>query len=175
MKIVLSGGPHTGKTTIFKRLKKKYPKMYFIPEAGGLVIKEMIDLGEEIKWTSEFQKRIIQKAIDCENRIPENTITILDRSIIDSIAYYNFHGLPDSAAKSKVLVKNAKYSKIFFCEHVGGYKKNEIRRESEEEAEALHKYIFTACKESGIDMTILPNISVEKRIKIISEFIEHLE
>lgn len=108
IRIVLTGGPCSGKTITLNALKEKFgDRCYIIPEASRIIIDEFIEEEKmfidnagkidfiDSQYVLEFQIRVIQKQIEQESAIPnDNDLTIIqDRSLIDSLAYSQEYGL----------------------------------------------------------------------------------
>ncbi len=96
-KIPISGGPHTGKTTLFEALKKEFPKAYFVPEPAEIVIQRQRDkqkLDSNYKGIfpvtnyQAFMPLVIEESLKLEAIIPlETKIVFQDRCLIDNIGY----------------------------------------------------------------------------------------
>ena len=178
-KAIISGGPHTGKTTLLNELKKHHPHLHYVPEPATLVIEEErlrekddLSYAGTFPWNNypEFGPKVIKKSLDLEAMIPGNAgIVLLDRSLIDTVAYARLnnceHLLPDLYA----YIKSANYSKVFLCDFVGDYQSNNIRAESFQEAQALQNALALAYRESGLPIVKLPSASVNERMQIMKE------
>ena len=109
-KIILSGGPHTGKTSIFEKLKTIFPDFDYVKEAGTSVIEKKIKLKNknymgDFSWNIEFQKLVIDEQIKHESKISKS-VCILDRSLIDCAAYLRMHGFNKKYLEILKMVKN---------------------------------------------------------------------
>lgn len=97
-KIVITGGPYSGKTTFINHLSKWGVRT--IPEAAILVIDEGAKaVGSDAfkKWRSEnilgFQLLIAEKQRQLESSIIAAQTTFLDRSLVDCIAYLEYNSI----------------------------------------------------------------------------------
>jgi predicted ATPase len=184
-KIVISGGPHTGKTTLLEALESKYPGAYFVPEPATNVIEQELLFAEQdsthmlrVPWLdySKFGPIVTDKSVELEGLIPEGTrLAFQDRSLIDAIAYCRLNGFEDYIPEVRKRISVASYTIAFFCEPVGNYTATRVRRESEKEAKSTHRYLAEAYDSSGIAVVHLPAISVKDRLSIIGGAIELLQ
>ena len=46
-KLVISGGPHTGKTTLHEELRSVYPAFHYVPEPATTVLRRLSDGGQD--------------------------------------------------------------------------------------------------------------------------------
>ncbi len=178
-KVIITGGPHTGKTTLLDALKIKHPNYIYIPEPATLVIEAEYEKEKSEKdyvgtfpWNNyaEFGPKVITKSLVLEKAVESETgLIVLDRSLIDTIAYARLndckHLLPDLYHK----IQSAGYQKAFLCDFVGSYQSNHIRTESFEEAQKTQQAIRRAYEKSGVPIINLPAVSVEERIFIFEQ------
>lgn len=85
IKIVLTGGPASGKTTIVNMLKKK--GFYIVPEVATIIFEKI-----KSKWKvfdrEKFQDLVLKYQLIYESKIPKTEkVAILDRGTIDGLAY----------------------------------------------------------------------------------------
>lgn len=177
--IPISGGSHTGKTTLWKALQGEFTEAYFAPEPATIVITDQIqkenDTGEEgvLPWTNnhDFSNLVIEEAVRQEELVPSNAeLVIKDRSLVDTLAYCYADNFPDLAEKSKDRISRiARYAFVLFCEPLQEYELTEVRRETVEVARSVHEHLRAAYEECGVPMVILPAVSVEDRLKIVRQ------
>ena len=173
-KIIITGAPHTGKTTLLDALKAKHPDYIYIPEPATQVIEAEYQQEKAqdgyvgtFPWNNYagFGPKVIAKSIELEKELlPTSGLAVLDRSLIDTIAYarmndceYLLPGLHDK-------IKAAHYTKAFFCDFVGSYQSDHIRSESFEEAQMTQQALRSAYEESDVQVIEMPAIPVEERI-----------
>lgn len=183
-KIPVSGGPHSGKTTLLEALKAEYPDAYFVPEPATEVIEhelgmQTVDDGHipNVPWIdyTRFGPAVADKSEELEAAIPPGTeIAFQDRSLIDTIAYaeLNDFGIFVSEVRRRIVVAN--YAFALFCSPVGEYATTHIRRETTTEAARTHEYLRDAYRESGIPVIELPAVSVAARIAMVGEAMSKL-
>ncbi len=175
-KIVITGGPCSGKTTVINLLKEKNYKV--IPEVATIIIKENLnkDDTEILTWKNfkKFQKEVIKRQLKYENMLNnEEGIVFLDRGIYDSIAYLKKEKIED---KSLFKVCKSDYDIIFILEPLPFLESNDIRRESEEERKLIHFLIYDTYKEYFDRIFIIhvynPRKRVEEILKIVNDYVK---
>jgi predicted ATPase len=177
-KIPISGGPHTGKTTLVEALRSEFTEAYFVPEPAETVISRELakqalnpDYIPIVPWIdySLFAPEVAKESLALEADIPsESELVFQDRSLIDTVAYCRLNGLEDDfvpGIKNQILLAN--YAIALFCEPVGIYTATDVRRETAEEAKRTHDFLAQAYDESGIQVIHLPAVPVPERIELI--------
>ncbi len=180
-KIPITGGPHTGKSTLLEALRSSDLEAEYVAEPATEVIREerQRELHEEgyegkFPWNNyaAFGKLVTAKSLMLESAIPEGTeLAILDRSIIDTIGYARLNRCEFLIPKLVPLIGAARYSSAIVCDFVGEYSSSYERSETQEEAQATHIQIVRAYEESGLTIIHLPPVSVEERVSIVSNAI----
>lgn len=184
-KVILSGGPHTGKTTLMNGLRRELTTgVHFVPEPAEILITE--ELEKEARQPgyngvfpttrySEFVSLVIAKSVELEESIPSGTRTaILDRSLIDNIGYARLNGQEQLVPDILRLVTEAQYSTALICDFVGEYTQTAVRPESWEFAQAIHEHLLDAYYEAGIKVVHLPAVDVESRLVLAMTAIENI-
>lgn len=183
-KIPISGGPHSGKTTLLEALRNEFPAAYFVPEPAETIITR--ELAKEaatpeytpvVPWIdyTKFGPAVADESELLEATIPPATkIVFQDRSLIDTIGYARLNGFNSFVPVVQRRAKLAHYAFALFCEPVGNYAITEIRREAAEEARRTHDFLAEAYDEFDISVVHLPAVPVEERISIIRNSIEKI-
>lgn len=176
-KIVLSGGPSTGKSTTFEMLRQTYSDAHFVEEAAELVIKRELEKQRAdpsytpimpLTHYRKFTPLVIAQQLSSEANIPEDTeLVFMDRSLIDNLGYLEYNRITEHVSMVRRHAKAAGYAIAFFCNWLGKLEQTEIRRETEEEGLAIHRHLETAYHSSGVPVVHLPAVSVEERLTII--------
>jgi|SRR5579862_3029715 len=181
-KIPVSGGPHSGKTTLIEALKSEFPDAYFVPEPAETVISR--ELAKErqdssyvpvVPWIDYklFGPVVADESERLEGQVPDGTeLVFQDRSLIDTIAYSRLNGFGEFIPEVERRIAVAKYALALFCEPVGAYTTTEVRRETAEEAKLTHDYLAQAYDNAGIRVVHLPAVSVDDRLSIVRTTIE---
>lgn len=178
-KIIISGGPHTGKTTLLNALRNQLAGVYFVPEPATEVItaeylkeKSIEGYVGKFPWNNypEFGELVTQKSLELEAQIPSDVaVAILDRSLIDTVAYAQLNDCDFMLAKLNGHIEEAAYDKVFFCDFVGRYTQTENRSESSEEAAVVHQMLKNTYLAADVDFYELGAVSVAERIKTVKE------
>lgn len=173
-KIILTGGPSTGKSTIIKELEKRgYPVIH---EVARKIIQSRANYAPTKQEWKTRQSLIYQEQLKEESKYQNEKIVFLDRGSPDIIAYSKYH-LGETSSK----FKTSHYDKIFLLERLP-FENDGLRIESgETEAQEVHDIIHSTYKELGYNPTPVPvfpskNIqaSIETRTNFILSKLENL-
>lgn len=173
-KIVISGGPHSGKTTLFESLRTTLPQYEYVPEPATAVLSEAQEVDDDKKRLSEilespllFCTLCMKQSILSEGRIDKDAaLTFLDRSLVDTIAYSRRDRCEELVPIVQLLAERAAYQTVLFCEPVG---KIRDRIEDANEAQRTHNLLREAYEEMHIDIVPLPAVSTEKRVEYVKD------
>ncbi|WP_299669065.1 ATP-binding protein [uncultured Polaribacter sp.] len=169
-KIVLIGGPGTGKTTVLNELIKR--NFYCMPEVSRAVTLKAKEEGIDQLFLTEpllFSKMLLEGREEqyVKANLLAEEIVFFDRGIPDVHAYMNYFNTEYPAFFIK---KSAQYtySKIF---HFSPWKEIHItdneRYESFEESEEIDAFLVKAYSELGYNLINVPFGSVEERTNFI--------
>ncbi len=164
---VLTGGPCAGKTTTILELeKRKHPVLL---EPARAVIERGLATGktlDEIRTPKEkFLNDVVEEAVAQERVAPRELRLFLDRSVVDSVAYYRLLEVPVTALLQKA-AENAPYKKVFLLDLVD-FKNDEARNETPEQAQAIHESIEKAYLDFGLAVVKVPVMPVSERADFI--------
>jgi predicted ATPase len=184
-KIPISGGPHTGKSTLLKALRDEFNYADFVPEPAERVItRELAKQAKDATYTpnvpwldySKFGLEVADESVRLEARIPDSVdLVFQDRCQIDNIAYFRLNGFESFIPEVERRIEVARYSFALFCEPVGTYTTTEVRRETEEEARRTHDFLAEAYDHAGITVIHLPAVPVPERLSIIRSAIAEVD
>jgi len=164
-KYVITGGPSTGKTTVLKELEKEFKVFH---EAA----REILSLNE---FSEKIQHEIVKKQLEHLREAEElDEIVFFDRCVVDSLAYYQYHGFEiplDVLEESRK--ENTDYDLVFFLDFVP-YVNDEIRKEDEKEAKKAHNLIYNSYKKLGYKIIRVPLMSVQERVNFIKSKIKEV-
>lgn len=176
--IVLTGGPHAGKTTLVNALASRGVPV--VPEAALGVIEELnTELGSHdaqrawrLSHAAEFQVRVAQRqrVAECAERAAAHPVVILDRGILDGLAYCRFLGR-EPPTELVELCAAATYSLVALCELVTPFD-NRIgsgRFSSEAQARELEGLLEAEYARHGVPVVRLPVLPHEKRVRRVLE------
>ena len=172
-KIVITGGPCSGKTTLINELGKRGYEV--VGEIARDVIKERnnFPLSKE-----EFKIRQIimaerQIAKEKELGTRKEKLVIFDRSLIDILAYCRYFDINHPKIIDNInLSKN--YDFVFILDPPP-FEKDEVRIENEEDALIVHNLIYDIYKNLGYNIIQVPIMNIEKRINFIEVFLKKWE
>lgn len=180
--VILTGGPHSGKTTLLNHLHHRYPSAYFVPEPATRLIESETTLETSqdgyipnVPWIDydKFGRAVAQESVDLEAAIPPGTeLVFQDRSLIDTIAYARYFDCEHLIPDVDKLAKAAGYTLALFCHPVGDYTNTDVRQESPEDAKRLHDLLLDAYVESGVEVYVLPDVVLAQRSLIVQEVMD---
>lgn len=184
MKVVLSGPPNAGKTTLLNALSTMFADSHVVIEPATLVIEQELELVRQhpsheprVPWLDygTFGEAAVETSLALERQIPADCrLAFLDRSLADMVGYYRFHGLGHRIPEIKDLVRSARYSLVILCEPVGSYTLSDVRKESREDAARLGHLIEEGYAECEIPITRAPAMAVEERVALVVDAIAEL-
>lgn len=167
MRIVITGGPSVGKTTIISLLSEMGYRV--VNEIATQVIKE----GKYLPWVDRvrFQSEVLRRQLNAESSILEFDKPIfLDRGAFDGEAYYVKDKLPVPPAFSTI--DPTQYDLAFLIEELDFFDQNEVRREDLEFTRELGKILEQCYTSRNIKVIRVPNMSPEKRVQFILEHVK---
>jgi len=169
-KIVITGGPSVGKTTVIEILASRFYSI--IPEAATMIIKEeKTKNSDALPWknVAKFQNLVVQRQIESEAKA-RGDIVFYDRGIVDGYAYCKV----SNAQVPQFILDNARgrYDQVFFLDPLGFYVENGIRSRMFEDEVKIHKAIKEAYVEFGYDPITVPVLPPEKRVDYILSLIK---
>ncbi len=173
-KIVLSGGPSCGKTTMVNELKKEgYPIIEEV--ARKILSKKEINKenrNELLKLQYQIGIKQIEEEAKSEKLYHNKPLVFQDRSLIDAIAYYKvFLNFLHLHIEEDNIMRN-RYHQVFILDRLP-FKKDGVRIEkNDREAQRLHKEIILAYKLCGYNPIIVPVLPIKRRLEYILDHIQ---
>ena len=168
IKIVITGGPSSGKTTLINELARRG---YYTVREAALYLMETHNYK---LWTDspdiekKVEKGIYHLQQKWEAEIPRwAKLVFLDRSLIDAIAYYKLFGLK-TPKELDTLIKQANYTTVFFLDMLPKKFWNKMingqpRKQDYKQGLQLVKLTKQAYEDYGFKLTELPFMEVGKR------------
>ncbi|NRD24111.1 ATP-binding protein [Winogradskyella litoriviva] len=171
-KIVIAGGPGTGKTTIINELKKRNFICY--DEISRQITLQARKDGIEQLFLTEpllFSEKLLEGRIQQFNEATKETneVVFIDRGIPDVIAYMDFIGdtYPNNFVEA---CKNHQYDSIFILQPWQEIFTSDAERyENFEEAIEIHQHLLNTYKRFGYHLIDVPFGNVETRANFILE------
>ncbi|WP_178984118.1 AAA family ATPase [Winogradskyella helgolandensis] len=171
-KVVIAGGPGTGKTTIINELKKHEFLCYdeisrqitLQARKDGI---EQLFLTEPLLFSEKLLEGRAKQFADAQNE--SETVVFLDRGLPDVIAYMDYIG--DHYPENFVTTcESHKYDSIFILapwQEI--FTSDSERYENFEEAIEIHQHLIETYKRFGYHLIDVPFGSVETRVEFILE------
>ena len=169
-KIIITGGPGTGKTSLIEELRKNDFKCF--DEISREITLKYREKGIEQLFLSDpnlFSQELLNGRIQQFNNsinLQANCV-FFDRGIPDIIAYLNFK----KADLSKKILKSIdkyRYDMIFLLEPWEDiYTSDKIRYESFDQVITIDSYIKNTYKEFGYNPIIVPKDNIRNRAFVI--------
>ena len=172
-KIVITGGPCSGKTSTINQFSKLG---YTIVHEAALQLIRQEDHGAKdvFPWTdfARFQTRVVKLQIELESKIPHTTdIALLDRSLLDVVAYYNAvnQRVPKKVCRSIV---KAEYQDAFYLELLPSSfraltENEKPRMLAEADARRVGEEILRVYQACLANVTIVPFMSLSEHVEFI--------
>lgn len=178
-KYIITGGPHSGKSRVIKLLEKQ--GLQVLHETARLIIQE----DQENKkldpsyhhlypWEDQslFCRRCHERQLKREKELSDDMV-ILDRSIIDNLAYAAVEKIELNPKIYKDIADAGYEKKVFFFDLLNSYKTDNQRKDSEEQVKAVHKELYNVYSSLGFEIIDIPIFSEDKETNIMkrAEFI----
>jgi len=164
MKIVISGGPCSGKSSIINALKDRGHNI--LTESAREVIKESglnhnMTIDESIMLQTKILERQVIKELPLEGL---KETYFLDSGCIDCYGFYRH--LAKKTLKYKPGYDLERYALIFTLDSLP-FIKDDVRREDGDEAVRLNKIIIEEYKKNEYEPLHVPVMDIEDRIDYI--------
>lgn len=173
-RIVLSGVPGSGKTTVLSYLENLGYHVFY--EYSRELIQKSLDEGSDVlPWQdlNQFTKEVTVKRIEQYQRAFSKEINFYDRGIIDSAAYFlvNEEEIPEYLDNA---IKFHPYQKPIFLFPFWReiYEVDSQRQENREEVERLHDAFIEVCERYKYPYIEVPKTTTEERAKFIIENVQ---
>ena len=174
-KIVITGGPGTGKSTVIEELiNRKYECMHEISREVTLNARkngtDQLFLTKPLLFSELLLEGRVNQYVNAENK--NKGVVFFDRGIPDVHAYMNYISIdyPETYIQKSKLYK---YDYIFLMppwEDI--YISDSERYENFEQALAIHNHLERSYKELGYNIIEVPKGTVEFRTDFILEYIK---
>jgi len=172
-RIVISGAPGTGKTSIIKELSNRGYKCH--PEISREIIANQLKTSGTITpWQdlNTFSELVIEGRLK-QFESATTKLEFYDRGIIDSIAYLLKDKISITNKWQQIASNNAYFSKVFITPPWEAiYCKDNERKEDFETAMEIHQYMIEAYELYSYEVCIIPKMSINERIDFIISQIE---
>ena len=169
-KIIITGGPSTGKSSLIKNLKNK--GYCCMDEVSREVILDAREKGIEHLFISSpilFSEILLEKRVAQFHQAEKKTenLVFFDRGIIDIEAYLNFSKTEYTLNFNSIL-DALKYDQIFICPPWKDIHQTDNERyETFEEATEIHHQLIRSYQKEGYVVIEIPFGTIEKRTEFI--------
>lgn len=169
-KIVITGGPGTGKSSIINRLEEKGEKC--LHEISRQVTLEAKEQGIDQLFLEQpllFSEKLLEGRLDQYLEAMEfnSDHIFLDRGLPDVVAYMDYFDTKYPEIFNKIC-QNNRYDLIFILPPWKEiYTSDNERYESYEEALKISSYLYSTYKRYGYNPIEVPKLSVEERTSFI--------
>ncbi len=177
-KIVITGGPGTGKSTVINELeKRKYDCMHEISREVTIMAKkngiEQLFLKDPMLFSKLLLEGRVQQFLRAEKL--RSNLVFFDRGIPDVFAYMNYLGV----SYPSVFINQSKQHKYYDALFIMPpwkeiYITDSERYESFEQSLAIYNHLKIAYKDLGYTIIEVPFGTAEERANFILEKIEQI-
>lgn len=172
-RIILTGGPGTGKTSIINELIKEGFNCF--EEISREIIREEMAKGSRVlPWDDlmAFSQKVIDGRVEQYNGA-ENGISFYDRSVYDSIAYLHLDKI-DVLPKWDTLGKDLTFSKAVFITPPWReiFHQDNERKESLAQLTLLHETLIRTYEDYGYNLIEVPKTPIKERVEFILNHIK---
>lgn len=169
MRVVITGGPSVGKTTIISLLQQR--GFSVVHEQATQIIKE----GQVLPWVDRkaFQSEVIRRQLEAEAALNDSQeLIFLDRGLFDGEAYYIYDKLdiPPVFAEYNA----SRYALAFLVEMLPFFDANEIRRENLDFTKEITDILESCYTSRNIPVIRVPALSPEERVDFVLSVVRSL-
>ena len=174
-RIVITGGPGTGKSSVIQELKVK--KYHCFDEISRAVILEARQEGIEqlfLEQPIKFSERLLEGRLHQyqEAQSIAQNIAFYDRGLPDVVAYLEFFNTPYEVAFTTICEDNP-YDTVFILEPWEAiFTKDNERYESFDEALRIDNALKHTYKRLGYQPVVVPKCAVTERVTFIEQYLK---
>jgi len=174
-RIVITGGPGTGKSSVISNLESK--GHYCFHEVSRQITLEAQEQGIDQLFLDDpllFSEKLLEARIQQHQTVqePSDKLVFLDRGIPDVVAYLDYFGTP-YPSKFRDACNDHKYNRIFLMPPWNEiYETDNERYESFEQAQNIYEYLKKSYITFGYHPIEVPKQSIEDRSNFILNNLE---
>lgn len=170
-RIVITGGPGSGKTTLIDALSGVGYRC--MPEAGRAIIREQLAVGgRALPWEDReaFAERMLQCELRSYHEAPgHDGPVIFDRGIPDILGYLRLSDLPVKRHVMEAARRFRYFPRVFLAPHWPAiFEQDAERKQSETEAARTCQVMEETYASLGYEIVPLPLDTVEARVRFVS-------
>lgn len=167
MRIVVTGGPSVGKTTIVSLLAERGYKV--VEEFATQIIKE----GVNLPWVDRisFQTEVLRRQLRAECSLMKSKEPVfLDRGLFDGEAYYIYDKLDIPSIFNSLDASH--YELAFLVEELDFFVKDEVRRENLEFSKEISKILEYCYRSRNVEVVRVPAMPPPERVEFVLSIVE---
>lgn len=175
-KIIITGAPGTGKTSIIKELQNRGFKCY--DEVARSVIKQEIDKSEFLPWMDVigFSKKVIEASQININDSAAYPTSFFDRGLPDTVAYLRVSNIEHDLGIGELLPSINYCKKVFITPFWADiYTTDSERRESESQAKKIEEALISTYQDYGFEIVNIEIGSIEDRTQFVLDVLSESE
>ncbi len=176
LRIIISGGPGTGKSTLLNLLRDKGYSCH--DEVARMVIKEQLEKNSKLlPWQDlmGYSNLVFERIVAQTKLANQSPISIFDRSAVDVLAYLS-HGKQEIPEYMRTQISELAYHKtVFFAPFWSAiYQEDGERKETPHEAAAISLTLMKIYQSFGFELIELPLAPPQQRLEIIEDTLKLL-
>jgi predicted ATPase len=165
VRVVVTGGPGSGKTTLVQALGRR--GFATVPEAALEIIDALNaehGVAGQKAWRAahraEFQRAVLLRQVELEAEVEEQDAVFFDRGRLDGLAYCRFHGLAVDP-RDLALARAGRYDRVLVLETLRAFAgRPETGRTSDRaESVALGEVLAQVYRAHGYALTLVPELA----------------
>ncbi len=172
-RIVLTGGPGTGKTSILLKLQE-LGHTCFEEVSREIIVEEMTKGSDVLPWDNlnAFSERVLNGRV-AQFHAAKPGITFYDRSIIDTLAYLHLDNVAVPLAWDKMAKDLRYHTQIFITPPWREiFITDNERKETFQQLLDVHEIMINSYKEYGYELIEIPKMSIEERTEFVLDYVK---
>ncbi|NND88026.1 MAG: ATP-binding protein [Flavobacteriaceae bacterium] len=169
-RIVITGGPGTGKTTLINALESE--GYHIMPEISRDVILEAQKEGIEQLFLAKpllFSEKLLEGRLSQYKEAPSNSMVLYDRGMPDVNAYMDYLGTPYPTHFDHTC-REHRYDQVFILPPWKEiYVQDNERYESFDQAQRIYQYLIKGYEKYGYEPSEVPIDTVDIRLQFIKD------
>ena len=171
-KYIITGGPYSGKSSVLNLLEEM--GIHVLHETARLIIREDQEKKKSdpaydflYPWDDQkvFCRRCHKRQLEREKELTGD-IAVLDRSIIDNLAYAAVAGIELDREIYRDIARAGYEKKVFYLDQLENYRPDDQRKDSEKQVKAVHEALHKVYSRLGFEIIQIPVFSDNKEANI---------